>query len=296
MAIERRVKPSARAREQLAQRRRPLIIVGIALFLVVCIGGIGFFVFQQLNKPDTPAPNPLDNMSDYEDQTGTGLGPSVSAEKALLAGGTDYKGNWAEDAGGRYSIYLPGTEVQDLEGYTSKFVTKNEGDTAAYGVMVGTEAFPTLNNDPTGDTSAVLSAFVKDIAVDISKAMYDASFSGAYDMSSYDLADGSKAIWIGGDMQSRLSFKNENGVESPPEDLFFPICGFIAMRDDTPIFVWGVANPKDNATCTRLASDMQQCAEVFASTKNIDDFNPIPNIDATTGVGDSAVTDIPVVG
>ena len=202
MAIERRVKPSERAREAMYHRRKPIAIALVALLVVGVLGFAGYKLYQAF-----PRKNSTPDVTQQGDVSGSnsGLSSSDVADRALAAGSTSYSGTWADDASGRFTLYIPGELIADDSAFLSEFVTINEANTEAYGVLASTQVLPTLGNDPTQDPASVLSVFAEALMSDLSMAMYGADFSGAYDVSSYTLGDGSTALWVSGEMQKMLS-------------------------------------------------------------------------------------------
>ena len=56
---------------------------------------------------------------------------------------------------------------------------------------------------------------------------------------------------------------------SEPATMNFPLCGFVTMRDDTPIFVWGIANPDDGAAVAHLTSNIRDCASTYTAGRSL---------------------------
>lgn len=269
MAIERRVKPSDRAREELSRRRKPIAIVVGALVLVAVLVFAGVKLYQAFPKGNSNNV-PSDPIVGGSSGSLSGLPTSTMADQAALASGASYEGNWFSDATERNNFYVPGTQPFDASELTSNYVATNEGVTQAFGVIMAEVPFASLNGDPTQDMSAVLSAFIQPLAHDVGAVMYGATFSGAYDMSALDLSDGSRVVWVTGDMQTVVSKQPENGQASEPAEMYFPFVGFIALRDDQPIMVWGVANPDDGVAVQTLDTYMRECARIFASSSSSD--------------------------
>lgn len=264
MAIERRVKPSDRAREAMYHRRKPIMIAAGILVVAIILGFAGKAIYDRWpKKVEDSSPGPA-----VQDGTvsNSGLASSSEGDRAMVEGESSYTGAWVSDETGRFTVYLPGDIPMDTSTLASAYVSVNEGNTAAYGVISSTQTFPTLGNDPTLDMDGVLSVFGPILPSEIGAAMYGADFSGAYDMSASTLSNGVRAIWITGDMQTILVKQTEDGVMSDPTEMYFPLCGFIVMADDAPVLIWGVANPDDGAAVSTLQSDMRACADTYTSS------------------------------
>lgn len=255
MAIERRVKPSARTLEELRRKRKP-ILIGSGILAVVVL--MGFAVFSLVGRF-------IDVNKDRQTPNGSEITSSIDSERAVAEARASYSGNWIDTSSFGVSVYLPGDVKVESDTLASNVVYTDNGNLVSYGVLVSDVQFPTLENDPTADPTPILSLFINDLVSDAGIAMHSAKFSGAYDVSSYQLPDGTNVLWVTGDLQTRMSVQEENSETSTDSVMDFPLCGYIAMRDDTPIFVWGVANPLDASAKQRLSSQIKDCADIFGS-------------------------------
>ena len=262
MAIERRVKPSERARQVVAEKRKLIII--IAVIAVVVIAGIVAAVkIVPALMYGEPLPWQKDKPGTSENQPGQG-GPSSDAIKAMLEQVVSYEGTWYEDKSLDVQIYVPGTEKFTHDGQVSTVLYKNAGGTAVYGVVMG-NALPTLNDDVTGDIQAVMDATVSRITPDISAGLYGAHFSASYEASTTRLGDNTPAVMVSGDMLTILTLQPEGSTEQQTITYTYPMCGIAFVRNDIPIMVWGVVDSDDSGEAQRLPGYMSECATILSS-------------------------------
>lgn len=262
MAVERRVKPSTRMKQQLAENRKPVLIGICALVaVVVAVCAVIFvppFVGELMGKDPQKDPNPDSSMTGGE-------GVNQEAIKAMLAGSVNYEGEWVVDEQNRFQVYLPGDKAVENDGLKSIMVRNNEGTTYAYGVTISDEQLPTLGGDPTLDSGTVLKSVIDKCLNDVSLSFYGAGFNGSYDMSTFSLSDGSKALRVDGELQTSMVLQNEGSSTTNTVTMNFPLCGFIAVRDDYPVFIWGVVDPDDGNASSSLEDNILDCATIFSA-------------------------------
>lgn len=261
MAVERRVKPSERAKQQIAAKRKTIIAALVTLVLVAIIVAIGMilvphFLFGESlpwGSNDTPT----------ADQNKVGV-ENPDAVKAMLEQTVSYDGTWLEDAALGYQVYLPGTKEFKYDGQISKTILNNEAGTGVFGIVIG-EELPTLNNDATADPGAVMDATLAKVTEDISKGLYGAKFSASYDVSTTQLGDKTPAILVTGDLQTMLGLKAEGSDEVQQITYNYPLCGIGFVRNNVPIMFWGAIDADDAGEAARLNTYFDECARITSS-------------------------------
>lgn len=253
MAVERRVKPSAKVKAEMSKKRKPLLLAG-ALVLVLVVAGVVAVVYGAQIRSLFGAKNPDNEPINKEE-----------AMRAVLASSVSYDGRWYIDPNKRFQVYLPGTVESSIEDLNSVTVNACEGDTGAFGVTVGTEQFPSLAGQADKDSHTVLESVLPSALSDIGAALYGTKFSGSYDISSITLTDGSKALWLSGELQTVLGLQHEGSSTVTEVTMTFPLYGFVTLKEDTPIFVWGAVDPDDKGLAMNLETYMRECAGIFSA-------------------------------
>ncbi len=260
MAVERRVKPSTRARQQLAAKKKVILIGVLALVILAGIIALLASIVPAIiyNEPlpwekDTP------NQSQRE-KVPTG---SSDAVRALLEGSVSYYGTWYEDDSG-FQVYIPGTESFEYDGQVSTMLLHNESGTGVFGVVKGADTLPTLGGDATVDANAVMEATIMRVSEDISQGLYGAQFSGSYDVSITQLGDKTPAILVTGDLQTILGLKGEGDTDVQQITYNYPLCAVGFLWNDVPVMVWGVVDADDTGECSRLNTYMEECAHIIS--------------------------------
>lgn len=264
MAVERRVKPSARARQALAEKKKVILIAVLALVAVVAV-----IVFAVTILPSIIYNEPMPWETGEHNDPGPAQSDRVPVEnpdaiKAMLEQTVSYYGTWIENPGLGFQVYLPGTELFEHNGQTSNVMYKNSGGTAVYGIIEGNE-LPTLNDDATVDANAVMEATVMRITNDVSQALYGAQFSASYDVSTTQLGDRTPAIVVTGDLQTVIGLQDENTGNVEKATYNFPLCGIGFVRNNIPVMIWGVVDSDDAGEAYRLPTYMEECARIISS-------------------------------
>ncbi len=256
MAVERRVKPSTRMKQKLSRGRKPIAIASalVAGILVVCLVLTTF-------GPQLAA---IFGNGEHDHDPASSDGNNAEVLRALLAGSVNYEGSWVVNEDMGFQVYIPGTTESTVESTQSYAVYTNSGGTEVYGVTVGTTAFPTLGGDPTQDAGSTLNAVMEAVLNDAGLNLYNTKFSGSYDMGTLTLSDGTKAVRVDGELQTILGLQNEGSTEVVETTLNFPLCGFITLRNDLPVFVWGIVDPDDGHATANLENRMLECAGIFS--------------------------------
>lgn len=264
MAVERRVKPSARAKQMMAEKRK-IIIIALAAVLVIAL----VITFAVTILPSIVYNEPMPWEKDTPSSQGSGSGGKTAVEnpdaiKAMLEQTVSYTGTWNENTEVGYQVYVPGTEYFEYKDQVSDLLYKNEAGTAIFGVVHGSE-LTSLGDDATLDPQAVLEATVNRITPDISEGLYGASFSPSYDVSNTLLGDKTPAILITGDLTTKLGLQPEGGGTVTEATYNYPLCGVAFVRNNIPVMVWGVVDSDDAGEAYRLPTYIEECARIISS-------------------------------
>lgn len=260
MAVERRVKPSERARQVIAEKRK-WVIIGVIALIVLIAGIVAAIKIVPAIIYDEPLP-----WEKTSGEVGSGKKDKANQDaiKAMLEKTVSYDGTWYEDEQIGFQAYVPGTEKYTYDGQVSEILFKNPGGTAVYGVVTG-PSLPTLDNDATNDTQAVLDATAGRIIPDISSALYGANFNAAYDVSVTTLGDKTPAIYVTGEMATKMSLKAEGASTAETITYDYPLCGIAFVRNDIPVMVWGVADSDDTGAARNLPTYLSECATIMSN-------------------------------
>lgn len=260
MAVERRVKPSTRARQQLAAKKKVILIGALVLALLV---GVILFAVKILPAIiyNEPLPWEKDNPTTQGEKVPV---ESTDAVRAMLESTVSYWGTWCEDPDLGFQIYVPGTQPFSYDGQVSDVLFHNDGGTAIFGVVEGTDTLPTLGGDATIDANAVMEATIMRVSEDISQGLYGAQFSGSYDISTTQLGDKTPAILVTGDLQTVLGLKGDNDTDVQQVTYNYPLCAVGFIWNDVPVMVWGVVDADDTGECSRLNTYMEECAHIIS--------------------------------
>lgn len=259
MAVERRVKPSAKLKAELSRKRKPILIAigSILVLALIVVGAVTVFSHDFFKSPGgkDDGKNKVDDME---------------AVRAMLATTVSYSGHWVDVGLGNLAVYLPGDVQKDTEELNSKVIYTNEGGSTAFGILVGDVQLPTLDGDPAKDANAILDTLFRKLTDDVGVTLYGAKYSGSYDVTSYTLGDRYPGLWVSGDLQTVMGLQGDGEAEVSQVTYNFPFNAVVTMREDYPVIVWGVADPDDGSASANLSTWMKECAAIFSGNSNLD--------------------------
>ena len=256
MAVERRVKPSVRIKAAAAKRIKIILLI---FAVVIALSVVALIVLK------------LNGIGDEHVGTKHPNNPEQTKEaiRAMLATAVSYDGTWIEDEQGRFQVYLPGVTERTDGNKISDYLYTNEAGMAAFGVYIGREQYPTMDGNPQADPNAILQSVVSKVLPDVGLVMYDAKFSGSYDVSNITLGDGTPGLFVTGELQTVLGLQGEGEADVNHVTYNFPLYGFAMLREDWPVFIWGACDPDDSAIATQLETYMKECASIVSGVTNV---------------------------
>lgn len=247
MSVERKTQKS----------KKPLIITLCVAILIAAVGGVGFAMRDTISGWFSKEPSDAGEKHDATVEEAT---------KVMLASNVSYDGTWYDDTDFGYHVYLPLTSVSSDKDYASKVVYVNEGGTAMSGITIGDGTYPTLEGDATADSNTMLRSVMDKITHDAGLNFFNATFSGAYELSSDALPNNIKALKVTGNLMTTLTLKLE-GTDTPfKQDATYFLDGYIVLLDDTPVFFWGISDRDDPSVTPAMSSWVKECATTFWKT------------------------------
>lgn len=251
MAVERRVKPSAKMKAGVSKWWKSIVLA--VVLIVLAVGAILIVpdTLERLGGKD-PSKNP-DNPAKIKE-----------AIRAMLATTVSYDGTWIEDPQGRFQVYMPGVTERTDDNKVCDYLYTNEAGMAAFGIYIGREQYPTMDGNPQVDPNAILQSVVSKVLPDVGLVMYDAKFSGSYDVSNITLGDGTPGLFVTGELQTVLGLQGDSEADVNHVTYNFPLYGFAMLREDWPVFVWGACDPDDATIASQLDTYMKECASIMS--------------------------------
>lgn len=254
MAIENRVKPSARMAEVITQQRKRILIGVVSVLVGIGVVTGAWFGYQHF-KPD---PN-------------RDLSTDTVAVRTMLSSKTSYEGTWVRESSGLFEVYLPGEKLDTSKEYESMAVVANryaerkDNLIDAYGVYVSDEQVDIAVDE---DPFFILDTVRDSVLGDISKACACGNPSGAYDIEYLQLDDGRIAMKLTGDVQMTAMLKSSPEDEEPKqENVIYPMIAYVTIEKGTPVAVWCTYDSFDKTASDTSATKLLEVANTVWNTK-----------------------------